>query len=218
MQLEEAQKTLALRKEYDEAAEKITNDRMLKPREDQHSNLAKLNAEIADLERESQEYAQTWSERRQQFGKIIEEGMQLRRLIRDEKEEVERREGMQEREDGDDDHRSTRSGGATPHGDVGGTTPMHTGSLEHELGTPGGLLVEKDRLSRAPSPLRHAQATDEREEKKQEDEDEEMAEDGELAAEPEGVTAAPVEGVVAVDREERPRDKQGKAEDQMDVS
>lgn len=102
VQLEEAQKTLALRKEYDQLAEKITSNRLLKPRAEQHSNLEKLNEEIAELERESQDYAQTWSERREQFGKIIEEGMQLRRLIRDEKEEVERREGMEDDgEDGD---------------------------------------------------------------------------------------------------------------------
>lgn len=104
LQLEEAQTTLALRKEYDELAEKITSNRLLRPREDQHANLDKLHAEIAELERESRDYANTWAERREQFGKIIEEGMQLRRLIRDEKEEVERREGMMEgREDGDGD-------------------------------------------------------------------------------------------------------------------
>lgn len=96
LQLEEAQKTLAVRKEYDQLADKITSNRLLLPRAEQHANRDKLNEEIAELERESQEYAQTWSERREQFGKIIEEGMQLRRLIRDEKEEVERREGMED--------------------------------------------------------------------------------------------------------------------------
>lgn len=96
LQLEEAQKTLAVRKEYDQLADKITSNRLLRPRAEQHANRDKLNEEIAELERESQEYAQTWSERREQFGKIIEEGMQLRRLIRDEKEEVERREGMED--------------------------------------------------------------------------------------------------------------------------
>ncbi|KAL8719199.1 MAG: hypothetical protein Q9181_008089, partial [Wetmoreana brouardii] len=79
VQLEEAQETLALRKEYDELAEKITSNRLLRPRAEQHMNLEKLNEEIAELKRESAEYAQTWTERREQFGKIIEEGMQLRR-------------------------------------------------------------------------------------------------------------------------------------------
>ena len=220
VQLQEAQATLALRKEYDETAEKITNNRSLRPREDQHINLAKLKAEIADLEKESQEYAHTWAERRQQFGKIIEEGMQLRRLIRDEKEEVERREGMQEREDGEDEHHSTRSGGgATPHRDVGGMTPMHNGGHEPEFGTHGGLVVEKDRFSRGRSPLQSSQAVDEVDAQKQQvEEDEEMAEDGELANEPEGVAAEPVGLVVVGSGGTGPQVNSGKTADQMDIS
>ncbi|KAL8675076.1 MAG: hypothetical protein Q9168_000559 [Polycauliona sp. 1 TL-2023] len=107
VQLVEAQGKLALRKEYDQLADKITSNRLLRPRAEQHANLEKLNGEIAELERESQEYAQTWSERREQFGKIIEEGMQLRRLIRDEKEEVERREGMED--DGEEGDMTSQS-------------------------------------------------------------------------------------------------------------
>ena len=218
MQLEEAQRKLALRKEYDDLAEKITSKPTLRSREDQHTNLTKLNAEIADLERESQEYAQTWSERRQQFGRIIEEGMQLRRLIRDEKEEVERREGMEEREDGEDDQRGRSSGGATPRHETGGTTPMYPASQE-EVGTPRGLGVEKERSSRGRSPLSNTQNMSEGEEKKAEVEDEEMAEDGELAAEPEGVVAAPVEGLVALDGEDGDRQaSEGKVVEQMDTS
>ena len=83
VQLEEAQKTLALRKTYDELAEKITSNKLLKPRDDQKANIDKLNAEIAELEREREEYAQTWAERREQFGRIMGESMQLRRQIRD---------------------------------------------------------------------------------------------------------------------------------------
>lgn len=94
VRLEEAQNQLTLRKTYDELTEKITSNRLLRPREDQWANLEKLQAEIARLEAESKEYAQTWAERREQFGRIVEEGTNLRRLIRDEKEEVERREGM----------------------------------------------------------------------------------------------------------------------------
>ena len=205
VQLEDAQRTLAVRKEYDDLAEKITSNRLLRPREDQHANLAKLNAEIADLERESQEYAQTWSERRQQFGRIIEEGMQLRRLIRDEKEEVERREGMEEREDGDDDQRGRSSGVGTPHHETGGTTPMHGTSQEQEVGTPGGLSVERDPSGRGKSPLRSSQNADDMVEEEDDVpavEDEEMAEDGELAAEPEHAVAAPVEGLIAEDGKE----------------
>jgi hypothetical protein len=132
LQLEEAQKTLALRKTYDELAEKITSNRLLRPREDQEANLAKLNAEIAELERESREYAQTWAERREQFGRIVKEGMELRRLIRDEKEEVERREGMEEPEEGEEGEIGTQKGSESaagtpvPYMAGGGATPMHT--------------------------------------------------------------------------------------------
>ena len=216
MQLEEAQQTLALRKEYDELADKITSNRLLRPREEQHANLAKLDAEIADLERESQEYAQTWAERRQQFGRIIEEGMQLRKLIRDEKEEVERKEGMEEPEDGEDERRSTRSERTTPHRAV---------SRDRDLFSPSLLAVERERSVRGRSPLSHSHAVDEETEKKLEEvEDEEMAEDGELEAEPESVTAALVEGLVAADGKDEGEMEdghiiKGKAEeDHMDTS
>ena len=226
MQLEDAQRTLALRKEYDDLAEKITSNRLLRPREDQHANLSKLNAEIADLERESQEYAHTWSERRQQFGRIIEEGMQLRRLIRDEKEEVERREGMEEGEDGDDEQRGRSSGVGTPHHETGGTTPMHGTSQEQEVGTPGGLSVERDPSGRGKSPLRSLRNADDVVEERIDApaaEDEEMAEDGELAAEPDNVVAAPVEGLIAEDEKDEGEDEDdGQMErqrtEQMDTS
>ena len=213
-----------MRKEYDDLAEKITSNRLLRPREDQHANLAKLNAEIADLERESQEYAQTWSERRLQFGRIIEEGMQLRRLIRDEKEEVERREGMEEREDGDDDQRGRSSGAGTPHHETGGTTPMHGTSQEQDVGTPGGLSVERETSGRGKSPLLRSQNADDMVEESINApgvEDEEMAEDGELAAEPEHV-AASVESLIAEDGKEEGEqdDEQTESQqtEQMDIS
>lgn len=207
VQLEEVQKTLALRKTYDELAEKITNNRLLRPREDQHANLEKLNAEIADLERESRDYAQTWSERRQQFGRIIEEGMQLRRLIRDEKEEVERREGMEEREDGEDgeavSQRGRSSGVGTPRLDAGGATPLHA-SQDRDPST-SGLGVEKQHTPRSKSPLRRLPSTREEEENETGDaEDVNMTEDGEVAeaevetaAQDQGLAATPAKGLVA---------------------
>lgn len=144
MQLEDAKNQLALRKEYDQLAEKITSDRALRPRDEQHANLAKLNEEIADLERESQGYAQTWVERRQQFQKIVDEGMEMRRQIRAEKEEVERREGMEVGENGDEGESSSlrgrSSGVGTPApGQEGGATPMHeSGNPEVDLGGRSG--------------------------------------------------------------------------------
>ena len=113
-QLKAAQRTLEVRKGYDELAQKITNNRNLRPRDEQHVQLEKLDAEIAELEAESQEYAKTWAERREQFGKIVEEGMQMLRLIRDEKEEAERKEGMEEISPGGTSQVATPAGGGTP--------------------------------------------------------------------------------------------------------
>ncbi|PHH59017.1 hypothetical protein CDD81_3943 [Ophiocordyceps australis] len=123
-QLEEARQRLAKRKKFDELADKITSNRLLRPRQDQVINLAKLEDECRELERESETYSATWKERRAQFNRIMEEGMLLRRQIRDEKEEVDRREGMIEgaEDDGEGDKesqtpRNTASEHATPRPD-----------------------------------------------------------------------------------------------------
>ncbi|PQE27412.1 tho complex subunit 7 protein [Rutstroemia sp. NJR-2017a BVV2] len=127
IQLEEAKKTLEQRKKFDELAEKITNNVLLRPRKDQEINLRKLEEECKELERESMTYGETWKERREQFGRIVEEGMQLRRLIRDEKEEVERREGMDGGEEDGEVDDDTSIGGQTPkHTSISGNaTPRH---------------------------------------------------------------------------------------------
>jgi Tho complex subunit 7 len=146
--LSDAQAVLAQRKTYDALSEKITSNRLLRPREDQEEQLKRLETEIEDLERESQEYKVTWSDRRAQFGRIVEEGMNLRALIRDEKEEVERREGMAdaeaEAEDGEVAASASNPG-----------TPAHL-SESGETAGEGGLTVNKTRpsSSREPSPLR----------------------------------------------------------------
>ena len=121
-QLEGAQATLAQRKKFDELAEKITSNRLLRPREDQIANLAKLEEECAELERESEMYSETWRERREQFNRIMEEGMMLRRQIRDEKEEVDRREGMNE---GAEDDTEVDKSGQTPANEPSGNATPH---------------------------------------------------------------------------------------------
>jgi hypothetical protein len=121
IQLEQSKATLEQRKKFDKLAEKITNNKLLRPREDQEINLRKLEEECKELERESSAYGETWKERREQFGRIVEEGMQLRRLIRDEKEEVERREGM---DGGEED-------GEVGEGSRGGQTPKHSSASEN---------------------------------------------------------------------------------------
>ncbi|QKX59066.1 uncharacterized protein TRUGW13939_06196 [Talaromyces rugulosus] len=175
VQLEAAQKTLNLRKTYDDLTEKITSNRLLRPREDQKANLEKLETEILELEKESKEYAKTWSERREQFGRIVEEGMQLRRLIRDEKEEVERREGMQEGDDGDagdgeDESKGRASNANSPRPDSESQTGEDTSS--------GRLQVERLQTDTvgAASPLRQSMSA--AEEKAENDIN--MADEGEV--------------------------------------
>ncbi|KAI9781845.1 MAG: hypothetical protein M1839_005637 [Geoglossum umbratile] len=191
VQLEEAQKTLALRKTYDELAEKITSNRLLRPREDQEANLVKLNAEIAELERESREYAQTWTERREQFGRIVKEGMELRRLIRDEKEEVERREGMEEREEGEEGEvgtqKGTESAVGTPAADTAGSgaTPMHTvhEGERMERSTSEFLKVPRSQMDRSPARSNSQVPSPAKESDKTsalDDDDTEMIEQGEI--------------------------------------
>ncbi|KAI9927399.1 hypothetical protein MW887_003011 [Aspergillus wentii] len=181
-QLEEAQRLLALRKSYDDLAEKITSNRLLKPREDQQSNLQKLRTEITELEKESKEYAQTWSERREQFGRIVEEGMQLRRLIRDEKEEVERREGMQEdadADDGDVPSKGKSSEANTPRPDGDSATPSHS---QDETGRSfGGLQAEKSiTAAGAASPLRQVTTAENEKKISPDQEDATMVDEGEV--------------------------------------
>ncbi|KAK4240032.1 Tho complex subunit 7-domain-containing protein [Achaetomium macrosporum] len=134
-QLEQARATLAQRRKFDELADAITSNPSLRARAEQAANLRKLEEEIAELEVEREAYGVTWNERREQFARIMDESMRLRRLIRDEKEEVERREGMDDDEAGATPRPSgIASRGSTPrpenglvpksgaeNGDIGGT-------------------------------------------------------------------------------------------------
>lgn len=185
VQLEEAQRLLALRKSYDDLAEKITSNRLLKPREDQQANLQKLQTEIVELEKESKEYATTWAERREQFGRIVEEGMQLRRLIRDEKEEVERREGMQEGGEGDEGEAPSKGGKTgeanTPRPDHDSPTPSQ---FQDEANRAAGLHADKNGTIRAASPLRQVTTAEEKQEKPAVvQEDSNMVDEGEVTGE-----------------------------------
>ncbi|EFW15663.1 hypothetical protein D8B26_002250 [Coccidioides posadasii str. Silveira] len=225
-QLEEAQKTLALRKTYDELAEKITSNRLLRPREDQQANLEKLNAEIAKLEKESGEYAQTWAERREQFGRIVEEGMNLRRLIRDEKEEVERREGMEEGEEGDEGEVASKgrvSMVGTPRPDQDTMTPSQ--SMEDVVTASGKPHPEKLKSSATPgiTPLRQG-ITISRTDDRKESEDENMEDEGEVSGDESGNRGenSAIEGrspsKTADDLEEGEEISDDKLEDKMDTT
>ncbi|KAF2147244.1 uncharacterized protein K452DRAFT_293703 [Aplosporella prunicola CBS 121167] len=182
-ELEGARATLARRKRYDELAERITSNRMLKPREEQAAQLAKLDAEIAELERERTVYKQTWAERRDQFGRIVDEGRQMLRLIRDEKEEAERKEGMEEGEADEDEGPEGASSGkgdasavGTPRPDAAaGQTPNPSFSGGHQLAAQRGLLSAP-----SPAPSFGGAGTPARGEESQGD-DADMAEAGEVA-------------------------------------
>ncbi|KAF2711309.1 hypothetical protein K504DRAFT_465074 [Pleomassaria siparia CBS 279.74] len=149
VKLVDAKATLKIRKTYDELTENITNSKMLKPRDDQAAAHAKLDEEIAELQHEVEGSKQTWAERRTQFGRIEEEAKEMLRMIKDEKEEAERKEGMMK--DGDEENDvegSTTRGDAshvgTPRPDAGSATPMH---LSQNAEGGGTLKVPQDRLA-----------------------------------------------------------------------
>lgn len=128
VQLVRAKETLAQRKIYDELTEKISSSKMLKTRDEQALAHAKLDEEIAELEHEVQSAKNTWSERRTQFGRIEEEARGMLRMIKDEKEEAERKEGMMKDGDEEGERDGTDSRGdishvGTPRLD-GGMTPV----------------------------------------------------------------------------------------------
>lgn len=94
LKLQRAHQTLTLRKTYDELAEQITRNRGLKSRDEQRDIIEKFHIEIAELEQESRDYINSWAVRREQFGKMVEQGRLLLRIIRDEKEEAGRHEDL----------------------------------------------------------------------------------------------------------------------------
>ncbi|KAF2478318.1 uncharacterized protein BDR25DRAFT_299938 [Lindgomyces ingoldianus] len=163
-QLKEAKETLAIRKTYDDQTDKITSSKMLKPRDEQAAAHAKLDEEISELQQEVENSKNTWAERRMQFGRIEEEAKEMLRMIKDEKEEAERKEGMMKDGDEIDDVEGSTTRGeishvGTPRPD-GGVTPMH---MHHSDEGSQTLKVPQDRLallsrgnSVAPSPAKSA--------------------------------------------------------------
>lgn len=221
VQLAAAQETRARRQAWDGQARAILDNKSLQERPKAIAGIAKLEEECRQLEAESETYAATWRERKEQFSRIMDESMRLRRLIRDEKEEVERREGMDEDEDGSgegDGHTprpGSASGNATPRPDGGVASAVPKGLGEDGSSTPmrdspapstneGGLKPPPDTSgnrsqagsrsgSRDPSPARSAEP----EGQQREGEDVEMGD--EVASTPQ-ITV------------------EGQAEDKMDIS
>lgn len=161
LQLDEARATLEQRKKFDELADKITSNKQLRTRTEQTTNLKKLQEEIAELEDESAKYGVTWGERRDQFSKIMDESMRLRRLIRDEKEEVERREGMDE--DGAGDAEVEVEGSQTPRPGLasGNATPRPESGVLPKSGLEVGESATTPRpvsVTEGQTPLREGSA------------------------------------------------------------
>jgi hypothetical protein len=190
-----AKETLAVRKTYDELTEKISSSKMLKPRDEQATAHAKLDEEIAELEHEVKSAKTTWSERRTQFGRIEDATREMLAMIKDEKEEAERKEGMMK--DGDEEGEGE---GSTSREDVsrvgtprpeGGMTPGH--ASQSGEGSSTLRVPPKDRLhplsreaSAVPSPARSGVLEDtdmadlgNAEEGKEDDDDSSGLEEGE---------------------------------------
>ncbi|KAK7701129.1 hypothetical protein SLS64_010461 [Diaporthe eres] len=150
VQLADAQATRAQRLQWDALARKINDNKALQERPKATATLEKLEEECRQLEAESETYAATWRERREQFSRIMDESMRLRRLIRDEKEEVERREGMDEDGSGEGDGAAdghtprpgSASGNATPRPDGAGVaSAVPKGLGENGDSTPRPMSV-----------------------------------------------------------------------------
>jgi len=144
-QLDDARERLAQRKKFDELADRIARDKDARPRDETLATIVKLEDECRDLKVESQRYGETWKERRDQFRRIMEEGRLLRQLIRDDKEELERREGMNEDDGGGgaaavEDGEVSRGGQTPRHIPSGNATPrpdeIGLNQLDGEAGTP----------------------------------------------------------------------------------
>lgn len=171
-ELDAARATLATRKAWDALAQDIFNNMgSQKSREDQAVAHAKLDEEIGELQAEVEGSKRTWMERRVQFGRIEEEVKEMLRMIKDEKEEAERKEGMMkegdEGEEGGHGEGSTSRGMGsqigTPRLETGAGTPMHgeEASQTGEQSQTQSLRPPRDRLhsfsqshggSAAPSP------------------------------------------------------------------
>ena len=198
IQLTEAQKTLAIRKTYDVLADKITHNRSLIPRDEQHVNIEKLRTEIEDLERESKEHSQAWIDRREQFGRLMSEASRLRRLVRDEKETEPHIANTEDMLDAVEDSREMHSNMGTPRPDPGMLTPMPPDRGSGDL-TPRSL--QKDGQSTG-----ELMGDEEENPETQGMVDADMADDGEVE---EGVTVLQPEGTIVPSE---------KAVDQMDTT
>jgi hypothetical protein len=141
-----AQQEKTNRLEYDTIALEIFNSKSLKPREEQAQAIARLNAEIEELEKERNNDIKLWETRRDHFSQITTMLDGMVDEIKREKEEQERREGMDEEEEGEEvEHGKDRDSG----GPSGGNTPFHhsTPSFSGGLTPAAHRLMQKNAAS-----------------------------------------------------------------------
>ncbi|KAK9364939.1 hypothetical protein V1509DRAFT_667600 [Lipomyces kononenkoae] len=86
--------------EYDKFTRKMATDR-LRTRAETTKALQRLEEDIKELELQKEEYAMVWTARREQFAEIVSALQGMQKQIREEKEEQDRREGMDETEEGE---------------------------------------------------------------------------------------------------------------------
>ncbi|KXJ96023.1 Tho complex subunit 7-domain-containing protein [Microdochium bolleyi] len=238
-QLDQAKVTLAQRKKFDDLADKITSNRMLRTRAEQQVNLAKLAEECDELHRESETYSETWRERREQFGRLVDEGKRLRALIRDEKEEVERMEGMDsDAEEGEAGSGATPgktggslSGGATPRPDSGAVStprpssrgegtprPDSPGASQREASAGSGLRTRgDDNAAATPRAESQPPATEQAEEGEDVDMGESTQQQTQTQTEPESADT-PAATYESQDTPQITVDAPAGAEDKMDTT
>ncbi|KAF2730141.1 hypothetical protein EJ04DRAFT_515461 [Polyplosphaeria fusca] len=152
-ELAAAKQKQAQRKKFDKQAQRITKNKMLKPRDELAVLNSKLDEEIADLQQQVQASSETLGERRKQFGLIGEQLTEMHRMIKDEKEEAERKEGMMKDDTEEGEGSVTRgqvSRGATPRPD-GEATPMHESANDANM-LKGVLKGQLAPYSTGPSP------------------------------------------------------------------
>lgn len=131
-QLEAARATMEKRKRWDEMADKIHGNMMLKSREDQTQMQDKLNAEIAEQEQEMEEYARLIAARKAQMG-VIGVGVKgMMALLHPEEQEPESQEGTE----GAETRNGTSQVGTPREGSRSGT-PMVEDGLKVRPGSRG---------------------------------------------------------------------------------
>ncbi|KAK9471985.1 uncharacterized protein V1510DRAFT_418316 [Dipodascopsis tothii] len=133
-ELVEARLRRAHMEEYDQFTKAMIYKEHLKSRAEQLKAVENLEEEIKELELQKNSYAKVWEVRKQQFAEIVEALHSMQQQIREEKEEQERREGMDEGEAEPDSKDNVTTGG------------INTENIEHSNGSRQGVPTGESQL------------------------------------------------------------------------